>query len=165
MKTFNEFKDQVVTEARDTVTIDVNWVDEDDVAAKLSKQYGIKIKITGKQSADVTGPKDKVAKFLIMQDYDQDEIEELYPELFETLIIPVSKPRTVTIKANIGQAMTDSAYATDYIDNLATLLFNGGLTKYMKDTDDNFSTKTAAKLKALRVAFANFKEEFDKTAE
>jgi len=76
------------------VTVDVDWCDMDDdetqeVQAEL-KKYGIKIKQDHKkEQAWLTGPKDKLRKYLEEIHYagDVEEVEELHPELYEGKVV------------------------------------------------------------------------------
>ena len=62
---------------------DIDYIGSSDLSKKLEKKYRIKIKSTGQTSADIMGDKKNLVKFL--SDYmmmDDEDIEDLYPELF-----------------------------------------------------------------------------------
>jgi len=70
------------------VTIDIDYINDDDTAPGDEKKYKVKIKTSkSKGTADVTGEKKNVLAFLT-GDYDMDEedIEDLFPELLESVV-------------------------------------------------------------------------------
>ena len=66
-------------------TIDVDYIGDKDLSKKLEKKFKIKIKATGRTTADVSGNKANIIKFLKSDAYlmDEDEIEDTFPELME----------------------------------------------------------------------------------
>ena len=71
----------------DEAKIDVDYIGDKDLSKKLEKKFKVKIKDTGQTTADVSGTKANLLKFLKSDAYlmDDDEIEELYPELMEAV--------------------------------------------------------------------------------
>ena len=69
----------------DEAKIDVDYIGDNDLSKKLEKKFKVKIKSTGNTTADVSGSNDNLIKFLKSDAYlmDNDEIEELFPELME----------------------------------------------------------------------------------
>ena len=68
-------------------TIDVDYIGDKDLSKKLEKKFKVKIKDTGNTTADISGTKANLIKFLKSDAYlmDNDDIEELYPELMEAV--------------------------------------------------------------------------------
>ena len=66
-------------------TIDVDYIGGKEASKKYEKKFKIKIKNTGNTTADISGNKKNLIKFLKSDAYlmDEDEIEELFPELME----------------------------------------------------------------------------------
>ena len=78
---------ELFTEAvkKTQAAIDVDWASEmKNLDKELSKEYGISIKDNGRMEAKIVGDKKKILKFLRSADYDmdQEDIEDLFPELF-----------------------------------------------------------------------------------
>ena len=71
----------------DEAKIDVDYIGDKDLSKKLEKKFKVKIKNTGQTTADVSGTKANLLKFLKSDAYlmDDDEIEELFPELMEAV--------------------------------------------------------------------------------
>ena len=71
----------------DEAKIDVDYIGDKDLTKKLEKKFKIKIKNTGNTTADVSGTNANLIKFLKSDAYlmDNDEIEELFPELMESV--------------------------------------------------------------------------------
>ena len=71
----------------DEAKIDVDYIGDKDLTKKLEKKFKIKIKNTGNTTADVSGTNANLIKFLKSDAYlmDEDEIEELFPELMESV--------------------------------------------------------------------------------
>jgi len=69
----------------DEAKIDVDYIGDNDLSKKLEKKFKVKIKSTGNTTADVSGSNANLIKFLKSDAYlmDNDEIEELFPELME----------------------------------------------------------------------------------
>ena len=69
----------------DEAKIDVDYIGDNDLSKKLEKKFKVKIKDTGQTTADISGTKANLIKFLKSDAYlmDNDEIEELFPELME----------------------------------------------------------------------------------
>lgn len=66
---------------------DIDYIGSTDLSKKLEKKYKIKIKPTGQTMADVMGDKKNLLNFL--SDYmmlDDEDIEELYPEVLEAKV-------------------------------------------------------------------------------
>ena len=87
MITFKEYLAEIAIKgkpAKDVlITIDADYVceEKDEYVCKdnLAK-YNIQIKKTSRSSADLTGTKENLIKFMIVSGYE--DLEELYPELF-----------------------------------------------------------------------------------
>ena len=84
MKNFRE-----IFEAKN-VEIEVDWVADDNekTIKNIEKKYKVKVDLDTESMSNVdiatiTGPKEQILKYLL-NDYsmEQDEIEDLYPELF-----------------------------------------------------------------------------------
>ena len=71
----------------DEAKIDVDYIGDKDLSKKLEKKFKVKIKSTGNTTADVSGTNANLIKFLKSDAYlmDNDEIEELFPELMEAV--------------------------------------------------------------------------------
>ena len=71
----------------DEAKIDVDYIGDNDLSKKLEKKFKVKIKSTGNTTADVSGTNANLIKFLKSDAYlmDNDEIEELFPELMESV--------------------------------------------------------------------------------
>ena len=83
-----ESKNESVNESTITIDeakIDVDYIGDNDLSKKLEKKFKVKIKSTGNTTADVSGSNANLIKFLKSDAYlmDNDEIEELFPELME----------------------------------------------------------------------------------
>jgi hypothetical protein len=63
---------------------DIDYIGDSSLTKKLEKKFAIKIKQTGTTTADITGDKKNILNFLSNHYYlDDDEVEELYPEILE----------------------------------------------------------------------------------
>ena len=69
----------------DEAKIDVDYIGDKDLSKKLEKKFKVKIKDTGQTTADVSGTKANLIKFLKSDAYlmDDDEINDVFPELKE----------------------------------------------------------------------------------
>ena len=82
-------KDDEVTEGkkpgRGKSTIDVDYIGSKKDAAEAQKKHKLKIKMTGRGQADISGEKKDIMAYLSSDAYgmDSSDIEELFPELFE----------------------------------------------------------------------------------
>tara|TARA_B100000963_G_scaffold49748_1_gene37958 strand:- start:370 stop:1524 length:1155 start_codon:yes stop_codon:yes gene_type:complete len=78
-------KEYTITVPLNEETIDVDYIGGREASKKYERKFKIKIKDTGSTTADITGSKANLIKFLKSDAYlmDEDEIEELYPELME----------------------------------------------------------------------------------
>ena len=80
MKNFKEYVDEG---KKITIDVDYSW-GEDSATMKefdrMNKRFKVKVKETGNTSADVTGTKEDLIKWLDAAGYD--DLEELYPILF-----------------------------------------------------------------------------------
>tara|TARA_R110000796_G_scaffold34373_3_gene88834 strand:- start:204 stop:1061 length:858 start_codon:yes stop_codon:yes gene_type:complete len=81
----NESSDELVEGKK--ITIDVDW--NKGYSKYLAKNSKISVKETGESSADLKGTKEDLVKFLKSDTYGlgDDEIEELFPELLETVVV------------------------------------------------------------------------------
>jgi len=80
---FKEAINFYLTEAKKiTIDIDMDWSEERAIK-KSAIRFGIKIKETGRTTADITGQPEDIKKYLLSSYYGMDEkdIEEIYPEL------------------------------------------------------------------------------------
>ena len=73
---------------RGKTTLDIDYIGDRDLTKKLEKKFKIKFKQTGQTTADITGDKAALMKFLQSDGYlmDDGDIKELYPELLEAKI-------------------------------------------------------------------------------
>jgi len=77
MKSFKTILDE-----SKSITIDVDYTcDDKKECDKLNKQHRVKVKSTGKTTADVTGKKENIIAWMKASGYE--DIKELYPELFK----------------------------------------------------------------------------------
>lgn len=92
MKTLQELiKEQtLLKEANLTILMDLAYDNDKEMQADM-KKFGISAKFYKRQGGaeeyKVTGPKDKLKKYVLdwgQYSYDKDELEEMYPELFES---------------------------------------------------------------------------------
>ena len=69
-------------------TADVDYIGDSDLTKKLEKKFKVKIKSSGRTSADIIGNKANIIKLLQSDAYmmDDEDIEELYPDLLEGVI-------------------------------------------------------------------------------
>ena len=67
---------------------DVDYIGDPDLTKKLEKKFKVKIKSSGRTSADIIGNKANIVKLLQSDAYlmDDEDIEELYPDLLESVI-------------------------------------------------------------------------------
>lgn len=54
----------------------------------------------------------------------------------------------------------DSEEATDFIDNLDRMINEPKLTAYLKETDNNYSTRTLSSLKKIQAIWKDLSDEF-----
>ena len=68
-----------------TTTIDIDYIGSSSDINQSQREYGIKIKKTGRQMADITGKKGDIVKFLQGDAYamDDEDIKDIFPELLE----------------------------------------------------------------------------------
>ena len=122
-----ESKNESVNESTITIDeakIDVDYIGDNDLSKKLEKKFKVKIKSTGNTTADVSGSNANLIKFLKSDAYlmDNDEIEELFPELMEAKEVDEDK---------LKESEKQKAYQK---------VFNAGLKKFgangIGDMDD-----------------------------
>ena len=66
---------------------DIDYIGDIDLTKKIEKKYKIKLKQTGRTTADIIGNKQNIVNFLMKHYYyDADEVEELYPDLLEGIL-------------------------------------------------------------------------------
>lgn len=72
---------------RGKTTIDADYIGDRYFTNVSQRQFKIKIKPTGKSTADITGEKKNIIAFLQSDDYgmDDQDIKDLFPELLESL--------------------------------------------------------------------------------
>jgi len=108
----------------DEAKIDVDYIGDNDLSKKLEKKFKVKIKSTGNTTADISGSNANLIKFLKSDAYlmDNDEIEELFPELMEAKEVDEDK---------LKESEKQKAYQK---------VFNAGLKKFgangIGDMDD-----------------------------
>ena len=86
MADFKEILKESIVEEGANVTVDIDYIGPKKMAVSQSKKYKIKIKITGSSSADVSGNKANIIKFLTSkEDYNmsKEDVKELFPELYK----------------------------------------------------------------------------------
>ena len=73
---------------RGTEKIDIDYIGNSGDRSRDERKHKIKIKMTGRQAADVTGQKKDILAFLQGDAYrmDDEDIEEVFPELLEAII-------------------------------------------------------------------------------
>lgn len=82
-------KEETVSEAkkpgRGKVTIDIDWIGDRKDTKDAEKKHKIKIKQTGRTTADVSGEKKNVYDFLVGNMYGMDvgDVEDLFKKIFE----------------------------------------------------------------------------------
>jgi hypothetical protein len=69
-------------------TVDVDYIGDSSLTKKLEKKFKVKIKQTGRTTADISGDYKNIIKLLKSDAYlmDEDEIEDTYSELGENVI-------------------------------------------------------------------------------
>ena len=74
-----------VKKPNELATIDIDYIGNSSDRSQSERKHRIKIKMTGRQMADVTGKKGDIVKFLQGDAYamDDEDIEDLFPELLE----------------------------------------------------------------------------------
>ena len=78
--------DEASKPGRGKAKLDIDYIGDRDLTKKAEKKHKIKIKQTGRTTADVSGEKKNIAAFLMDPDimgFDKDDVEDLYPELYE----------------------------------------------------------------------------------
>ena len=81
--------ESVIAEAlragRGVETVDIDYIGSSSDRAQAERQFKIKIKMTGRQTADITGQKADILKFLQGDAYaiDDDDVKELFPQLLK----------------------------------------------------------------------------------
>ena len=90
-KTFKELRNELEEAkrpGRGKITLDIDYIGDRSDIQQAEKKYKIKIKMKGRQIADISGDKQNIYNFLKGPDYGMDEldIEEIFPELFESKI-------------------------------------------------------------------------------
>ena len=76
-----------IRKPNELATIDIDYIGNASDRSQSEREYNIKIKMTGRQTADVTGKKGDIVKFLQGDAYamDDEDIEDLFPELLENI--------------------------------------------------------------------------------
>ena len=75
---------EAVTAGKGKETIDIDYIGDKKLTAKIEKKYKVKVKVTGNTMADVSGAKKDIVTFLSqMHMLDDSDIKDLYPELLE----------------------------------------------------------------------------------
>ena len=74
-----------VKKPNELATIDIDYIGNSSDRSQSERKHRIKIKMTGRQTADVTGKKGDIVKFLQGDAYamDDEDIEDIFPELLE----------------------------------------------------------------------------------
>lgn len=102
-KPLNESKEDLIT-----IDVDVAIDPEEETDALAAfKEYGIEFEETGDSTADLTGTKENLIKYLTSEYYGLDirDLKDLWPELFES-------------KLNEGKDLTDKTYSTYILKKL-----------------------------------------------
>ena len=82
-------KEETISEkkrpGRGKTTIDIDWIGDKKDQKDAEKKYKLKIKQTGRTTADVTGEKGKLYDFLVgpMYGMDSGDVEDLFKNIFE----------------------------------------------------------------------------------
>ena len=79
--------DEKVRGGKGNGTVDIDYIGDADLSKKLMKKFKIKIKQTGRTTADIIGKKQDVINFLQSDAMmmDDDDIVDMYPELTEAV--------------------------------------------------------------------------------
>ena len=78
--------DEAKKAGRGKTTVDVDWVGGSADVKKAEKTHKVKIKVTGRTTADITGEKKNILSLLMDKNIygmDSSDAEDLFPELFE----------------------------------------------------------------------------------
>ena len=85
----SNMKEETISEkkrpGRGKTTIDIDWIGDKKDQKDAEKKYKLKIKQTGRTTADVTGEKGKLYDFLVgpMYGMDSGDVEDLFKNIFE----------------------------------------------------------------------------------
>jgi hypothetical protein len=83
--------DEATKAGKGKVKLDIDWIGDKKLAADVKKKYNVTVKPTGRTTADISGNKQDIVKMMLAPDvmgFDQDDLEDLFPELFEAVAIP-----------------------------------------------------------------------------
>lgn len=87
MKSLQELMNEsLITEKNITLDADVIFDGGAKEQKETEKKFGIKFKFKRGHECDITGPKDKVKKYILSPDgynLDKEDAEDMFPELFE----------------------------------------------------------------------------------
>jgi hypothetical protein len=87
MKSLQELMNEaLITEKNITLDADVIFDGDAKEQKETEKKFGIKFKFKRGYECDITGPKDKVKKYILSPDgynLDNQSAEDIFPELFE----------------------------------------------------------------------------------
>ncbi len=79
-------KESVELEEAKKITVDVDYTcDDSSECAKIAKKHKVKIKSTGRTTADITGDKKNVLAWMLASGWDKEDITDIYPELTEAV--------------------------------------------------------------------------------
>lgn len=120
-----------LNEGNKKVTVDVDYVcDNQSDCDKMAKKHKVKVVITGDSTANVTGNQKDVIAWMKAAGYE--DLEELYPELFETV-----NEKEITSDEQFKEwatAKLKAMHGDNYDEKKATEVINGLLKK--KEDDD-----------------------------
>lgn len=76
-----------IRKPNEVITIDIDYIGDASDRLQSEREHNIKIKMTGRQTANITGKKGNIVKFLQGDAYamDDEDIEDLFPELLENM--------------------------------------------------------------------------------
>ena len=86
--------DEATKAGKGKVKLDIDWIGDKKLAADVKKKYNVTVKPTGRTTADISGNKQDIVKMMLAPDvmgFDQDDLEDLFPELFEAVAIPADE--------------------------------------------------------------------------
>ena len=88
-------------------TIDVDYIGDKGLTKKLESKFKVKIKQTGSTTADITGEKKNILSFMKSDAYmmDDGDIEELFPELLESVSEAVDKRKMAKLEKELNRAI------------------------------------------------------------
>ena len=78
--------DEAKRAGKGNAKVDIDWIGDRKLAGEVKKKYKVTVKPTGRSTADVSGKKEEIVKMMLdpnIMGWDQGDLEDLFPELFE----------------------------------------------------------------------------------